>query len=256
MSKHVLKTTRDYSQFIVSDTNRSVDSRHIRKLMDSMGEYGWIPAFPMLVHRTGCGMEIIDGQHRFFVAKALGLPVWYVECENGYDVARINRPQCPWKLMDYAENFAKRGVESYAEALEFAEKNGMTIGDAAALLGGTTSYSNIREAWMSGEYQITDRNHAERVAYLYTSLRGISREAVDRAMRLALIAVARVPGIDYRRLVRNAKALPDRLVKYATRDAALDMLEEVYNYRHSGNKYPLKVAAQNAMIARNAVGTK
>ena len=82
-------------------------------------------------------------------------------------------------------------------------------------------------------------------------MRQISREAVDKAMRLALIAVSRVPGVDHQRLVRNAQALPERLVKYATREAALSMLEEVYNYRFRGDKYPLKVNAENAMRERS-----
>lgn len=221
-----------------------------------MEKYGWIPAFPMLVHRTNSALEIRDGQHRFVIAQELGLDVWYVECEDGYDIAIVNQPQQPWKIRDYADSFAKRGVGDYAEVLDFAGHAGMTVGDAASILAGNTSFSNIRTEWVSGEYRITDRDHAERVAYLYASLRRISRAAVDKAMRLALIAVARVPGIDYRRLVHNAEALPERLVKYATRDAALNMLEDVYNYRHHGEKYPLKVAAENAMRARNAVSTK
>jgi len=256
MSKFNLRSTKDYKLFSVSDANRSVDPLHIRKLKDSMAEYGWIPAFPMLVHRTRRGLEIVDGQHRFFVAKDLDIAVWFVECENGYDVARINQPQCPWKTRDYAESFTKRGVQAYAEAMEFAEKNGLTIGDAAALLAGTIHFGNIAQQWKSGDFVIKDREHAERVAYLYVSLRQISRAAVDRAMRLALIAVARVSDIDYIRLIRNAEALPERLVKYATRDAALDMLEEVYNYRIRGSKFPLKVMAENAMRDRSAAAKK
>jgi hypothetical protein len=256
MNKYVLRNTKDYSLFSVSDVNRGVDGNHLRKLEISMKEYGWIPAFPMLVHRTKRGLEIVDGQHRFYVAKNLGISMWFVETENGFDVAKINAPQCPWKVKDYAESFAKRDVESYVEAMEFAEKHKMQIGDAAALLAGTTSYSNIRKSFVSGEFKVTDRVNAHRMGYLYTEMRDIGRFAVDQSMRLALMAVARVPGIDLGRLVRNARRQPEKLIKYGTREGALNALEEIYNFGARGGKFHLKISAENAMRDRNPAFVK
>ena len=250
--KPKLRSTKDYTLFSVSDSNRGINPRHVRKLKISMTAYGWIAAFPMLVHRTDKGLEIVDGQHRFFVAKELGIAVWFVELEDGYDVARINEPQVPWKVADYANSFANRGNAEYQGVIDFAAANGMTIGDSAALLDGNTNYSNVATEWRSGQYKITDREHADTVAFLYTTIRRITREKVDKSLRLALISVARVPGIDLQRLARNASRLPERFIKFATREGALLMLEDVYNHHQRGDKFPLKTAAENAMHERNA----
>jgi hypothetical protein len=252
-NKPTLRSTKDYSLFTVSTCNRDVDPGHMRKLKPSMSEYGWIPAFPMLVRRTSKGgLEIIDGQHRFSLAVELGLAVWFVELEMGYDVARINNAQVPWKTRDYAVSFSHRGVEDYAEVLDFAAENNVPISDAAAMLAGTIIFGNVRKDWIAGTYKITDRKHAERVAYLYNNIRQISgRMSVDQSLRYALIAIARVPGVDYKRLIRNAAKNPERFVKFGSRDGALTMLEFVYNYAAHGAKFPLKIAAENAMKERN-----
>lgn len=245
-----LRATKDYQLFSVSKHNREINPSHLRKLKPSMQEYGWIPAFPMLVRRTAKGLEILDGQHRFSVARELGLAVWFVECDNGFNIPRINASQVPWRALDYAESFSKCGKGDYGEVVTFAETHQMQIGEAAAILAGTTSFTNVRKAWIAGTYRITDRNHAERVAYLCTSIREITRTSGDKSLRLALIAISRTPGVDYARLVRNAARLPERFVKFATREGALQMLEAVYNYgrrEHVG----IKVAAENAMRDRN-----
>ena len=245
-----LRATKDYRLFSVSKHNRDINPGHLRKLKPSMEEYGWIPAFPMLVRRTAKGLEILDGQHRFSVARELGLAVWFVECDDGFNIPLINASQVPWRTLDYAESFSKCGKGDYSEVIAFAEIHQMQIGDAAALLAGTTSFPNIRKCWIAGTYRITERDYAERVAYLYTSIREMTHATVDKSLRLALIAIARVPGVDYARLVRNAARLPERFMKFATREGALQMLEAVYNYgrrEHVG----IKVAAENAMRDRN-----
>ncbi len=73
----------------------------------------------------------------------------------------------------------------------------------------------------------------------------------NQSLRYALIAIARVPGVDYKRLIRNAEKNPERFVKFGSRDGALTMLEFVYNYAAHGAKFPLKIAAENAMKERN-----
>ena len=252
-NRPTLRSTKDYALFTMSKSNRDVDPGHMRKLKPSMSEYGWIPAFPMLVTRNSKGnLEIIDGQHRYSLAVELGLPVWFVELEHGYDVAKINNPQVPWKTKDYAVSFSHRGVGDYEEVLDFAAANRVPISDAAAMLAGTTTYANVRKDWIAGTYRITDRQHAARVAYLYNNIRHIGGSScVDQSLRHALIAIARVPRLDYKRLIRNAAKNPERFVKFGTRDGALAMLEYVYNYAAHGAKFPLKIAAENAMKGRN-----
>lgn len=245
-----LRSTNNYSLFTVNKRNRELSAAHLRKLAASMREYGWIAAFPMLVIRTAIGLEIVDGQHRFTVAQQLGLAVWYVELDGDFDIARINDPQVPWGIKDYTRFFADQKCQPYLDAIQFAEDHGMCVGTAAALLCGTAAFGNVKNAWFSGCYKITQRRYAESVALVYDALRNINREAVDRSLLYAIMAAARVTAFDPDRLVRKARQCPEKLQKFGTRDGALRMLEDIYNHGR-GEKVPLHCDATAIIAERN-----
>lgn len=245
-----LRSTRDYRKFSISPRNRAISPSHVSKLAISMKEYGWIPAFPMLVVRTDNGWEIIDGQHRFMVAQKLNLPVWFVEMEGSFDVAKINDPQVPWAIRDYTKHFSDLGYEAYREVVDFAAAHGMQIGTAAGLLCGAVNFGTVKKRWFAGTYKPTERGYAGRVALAYDALRNINREAVDRALLYALMAACRLTSFDPTRLIRKAKQRPELLKKYGTRDGALRMIEDIYNSGR-GDKVPIHCDATAILAERN-----
>lgn len=248
-----LRATKDYAMFKANKANRRIEDAHLRKLRPSMQQYGWIPSFPMTVLKNGDGrFSILDGQHRFTLAQDLGLSVWFVEVDHEYDVPKINGGQVPWNTAAYAGNFADRGMKDYAEVIAFADDHGVSIGFAAHLLAGQTGFSNIRHAFRDGEYRVVDREYANKVAFLYNEIKAEIHRAVDKSLLLALMAVVRVDGFEPERLMSGVRKLPERVQKFGTRDGALEMLEYLYNYGRRGPKVALKVAAENAMNARNA----
>jgi hypothetical protein len=251
-----LKTTKDYALFHLSDTNRGISPRHIRKIKTSMEMYGWIPAFPMLVKPATKGLEVVDGQHRLTVSKDLDIPVWYVEIDRDFDVAGINNGAEAWRISDYCNCFVNSGKYAYVEVMEFAEKHGLGICDAAGLLAGTIRFTNVSREFKDGSYQITDREHADKVANIYSGLRAAFRCPVNQSLFYAIVAISRVDSVDIQRLIKNAERNPDRFIKCSTRDSALKMLEDVYNYHARGDKYPLQINAENAMRDRSPCKAK
>ena len=131
----VLRCTKDYSLFDSSLENRQVNLEAHRILKKSLMTHGWVRAYPMHVTRGPRGrLVIVDGQHRFELAKSLRLQVWFVETENHVDVALINNSQKPWTGADYAGSFAQRGNGNYQKALDFSREHGVPIMAAVTML--------------------------------------------------------------------------------------------------------------------------
>jgi len=256
--KSSLRTTTDYSVFDRCKENRPVDLAKRVALRKSIQDHGWIPAYPMHVTRNGKGRLIVrDGQHRLELAKELGLPVWFVECDDAADIAQINNAQKAWAVRDYAASFAQRGNDNYQRILEFSERYKISVSCAASLLAGVVGYSNTRKAYMNGDFKIADEQFAGTVAMIIQSVGRYSKCSKTNAFINAVSACVRVAAFDPRRLIENMNNCPEKLANYSTCDAMLEMLESIYNYAQRNSKlFPLRIEAQKVMRARNPVKKK
>jgi hypothetical protein len=144
-----INVTKNYRLFSRSEENRPLDIDKHRKLEASMKLYGFLACFPIVCFRNADKALIVkDGQHRLALAESLGLPVFWVEEQTDFDVAKINCTSKVWTLRDYAEKFMQNGIKSYQEGLEFTDIHKLPLGTAFSLLGGTTSFGNIQAAFI------------------------------------------------------------------------------------------------------------
>lgn len=248
-----IQQTKDYDKFVRSDANRVTNLKKHKKLEESMGKYGFLPYWPIVVRENGNGTFYIeDGQHRHVFARQLELPVFYVVAQDDFNIAEVNNTQKVWHPVDYAEMYAAQGLKDYAGGLEFMHTYGLAVGAAFALLAGTTTFSNIDDAFRRGEFKIKDREWANSVAGLYTQIVALSSDVKNTRFLEACMAVCRVDRFDPRRMIQGAKRCRDKLANYTTRDAYLSLCEELYSF---GRKQlvPLKIEAAMAMRERNAV---
>lgn len=249
--------TRNYRLFQTSSgENRPLDIKKHRKLEESMKRYGFLEEFPIIVHRNGGDQLIVkEGQHRLAIAEKLGLPVYYVESKTDFDVAQINTTPINWIPRDYAQKHAANGIKAYEEGLAFADRYALPVGLAFALLSGTISFANFKDQFVNGTFKIKDRTWADAVAGVYAPLSIMSKAVKNNKMLEACMAVCRVDGFDPARLLRNAERCREKLVAYSTREAYLEMLEEIYNFRHQ-KLVGLKAAATMAMRERHPMKAK
>ena len=256
MQSPKLRSTKDYSLFKLTNKNRPIDARHVKKLSASMQAYGWLPSFPMTCKKDGDKLVIEDGQHRFALAKELGLAVWFVDLGNTQvDIPTINAGCVPWSFSHYIGSFAGRGLPDYQELIEFHAEHQVPLLTAAAILAGTCSDSNVYAFIRAGTYKIKDRDYAGRVAAIYSELRKMNKARVKEPMLQAIAAVARVKDIDLAALIKNIHRSPELLKEHSTRDGALEVLESIYNFGRR-IRVPLKIAAENAMRERNVIKKK
>jgi len=247
-----LQVTKDYRLFERCSDNRPLNESKHKRLRKSMEEYGFLPAWPIACVRNGDKHLVVrDGQHRLAFAETLGLPVYFVVVDAAFDISKINNTQVIWSVRNHAEMYAAQGKKVYQEGLEFADRHGIPIGTAFCLLAGTTSFGNLYHAFKDGTIRIKDRDWAELVGAIYSHLVAAAPRVRNARLIEACMAVARVPDFDVQRLLSGIDRCREKLVPYSTKDAYLEMLEEVYNF---GRKHlvGLKIAAIQAMRDRNA----
>lgn len=251
--KQSLTKTGNYKLFNRSRENRPVDINRRSNLRKSMEQYGWISAYPMHVVRDDKGnLVIVDGQHRFEIAKELGLSVWYVVTDSSVDVAVINNSQKTWTNSDYAGSFAQRGNKQYERLIAFASEHKISVSCAARLLAGTITFNNVSEAFKNGSWKITDEEFATNVCSILNVFSKYGLNYNNRNMVDSVAACCRVKSFSSQRLIHAVGRCPEKIVRYSTREALLGMLEEIYNYGlGEKSKIPLKFQAENAMRSRN-----
>lgn len=244
-----VQVTKNYRLFQRSSGNRAINERKHRRLRQSMEGYGFLEAFPIVCRRNGTqSLEVMDGQHRLVFAESLQLPVYYIITAQEFSTPDINSTAKTWVIADYAHNFADNKKPQYQEVIDFHELHGIPIGTSAAMLAGTTSFTNIHDVFVRGDFKIKDREWAHKVASIYAPLVMLDKRLRSNRLIEACMSVCRVEKFDGKRLLQNAERCRDKLVPYSTRDAYLEMLEDIYNF---GRKTLLGLKAEATMVMRN-----
>lgn len=256
MATPKIQATRNYRMFRRSSENRVVTVKEHKRLFNSMKKYGYLACFPIACHRNGSKELVVDdGQHRLTFAEQLGLQVYYTIHDSEFDIAEINSAAKVWVVRDYASKHAANGKQDYQEVIDFSEQHGVPIAMAAGMLSGTTSFGNIRGAFFGGTYKVKDRAWASLVASIYVPITTLSGSVKNVRFLQACMGVCRVKDFEAKRLLQNTQRCRERLISYSTKDAYLDMLEEIYNF---GRKqlFGLKAAATMAMRDRSPLDRK
>lgn len=260
MKHKTVEITTEYSNFKLSIENRDINLKKNRakKLRESLKNNGWIPSFPMTVRNNGCGkLTILDGQHRFSIARELGMPVKYVIIDQDFDISEINNTQDTWKLKDYLSRWQKDNRKPYFEIEDFMKihKN-ITLSMAISLLGGNNQASTgLKNKYKDGDFRITakSRGKAYQIANAFESIIEVNKDAKHNNMLKALYKCFYVESFDSTRLIEQCEKNPSMIQPYSKTEDWLDLLQEVYNHGKKSNRIPLRFQAEEAMKERKAI---
>lgn len=254
-----LHATKNYGLFELCDFNRSVDERRLKPLIESMKVHGYIPAYPLHVVRNGNGkLKIKAGHHRFEAAMRLGLSVYYVICEDtatihGLETAGPGR----WSAIAFMQSYVKLGNTSYVALKEYMDRTGIGLTQAASMLAGETATSgNQIKRVSNGTFVVGDTTHSETVARLVCGFRNLGVQfAANNNFVGALSRACRVTAFDPETFLHKAAMNPAMIVKQATVDQFMELIERVYNYC-AKQKVPLAFLAREAAKARQPAAFK
>lgn len=130
-SGSVIYVSHSYEMFKIHPANRDVDSTNIATIEDGMKKKFLLSSFPIVVNKD---FEIMDGQTRFYAAKNLNKPIFYIvdpDIEIG-DVAQLNFTR-RWKKTDVIKMKAYLGdaiAIDLQRRIKYAKGMGYSAGSA------------------------------------------------------------------------------------------------------------------------------
>ena len=229
-----LKRTTDYSIFEMHKENR--DIRSIVLLTESMSTFGFCPGCAIHVQPGKNGkLRVMRGHHRLDVAKDLGLPVWYIIDDTPIDIYRLEgSSNQAWSGGDFAIARRRGGDKYCRELLRFKEKNNLTLGASARLLGNGSGWT---KGIKQGTFRVADTGHADKVAEVanFCFEQGLLF-ARSTAFVLALSSAMQIPEFDPDHFVAKVGLYPATMNRRGMLSDYLGEIEAVYNYHTRTNK--------------------
>jgi len=251
MFKAELKKTNNYSMFEVHPYNRDIKSTG--KLEKSMKRYKYDPGFPIRCIEISKGkLRITHGHHRFYVARKLGLDVYYVVAEKDIDLFSSESTLRSWSIFDYIKARERAGEIPASTLIKFAEENNLSICTAISMLGGEDPASNNkRDSVKNGTFKIKELSaETSELLKLIFLMRGLEIPGCTRVNFLsALYKCIMVPQFDGDVFNHKLKLYKELIVPKGTMVECLDIIEAIYN-RQNKSKIPLAFLAKEGALQR------
>ena len=228
---NVFQTT-NYDLFKIIDGNREINMSNLKRIKNSMQDE--LLVVPIIVNENH---EIIDGQHRFFAAKQLKLPINFIINEGyGYQqIHKLNTVGKKWSFYDYLEGYAKKGYQDYQDALKFYNKYQFGANETLGLLLGYSCLSggDDRKKFFDGKFKVKDLKEAYRKAEMINMIKPYYTGYKRRSFIAALMNLFSNKEFDFTSFIQKLGYQSTKLVDCATTKQYLIVMEGIYNYKKS-----------------------
>ncbi len=236
--------TSDLSIFKNVDGNRVPNLQHIRRLTDSIANYG-MKCNPIIVNEK---YEVIDGQHRLAAAKDAETFVYYIVI-NGYSLSEVhtlNLNQKNWSKRDFMEGYANMGVESYIKLSKFSKINddfnfSSCIGMCSNTTGNKSTLANKyrQDAERIGQPQVfeegtwkgKDFELAQEWANKIRMIKPFYQNYNKSTFVSTLITLFKNDKFDFNEFMHKLRLQPTALVDCGNSSQYKTLIEDIYNYR-------------------------
>lgn len=237
---YALNQSSNYEDFISNADQQPLSVVHVKRLMASMTDYGFLPSKPIQCYYDAKAKKfvVIDGHHRLDAAKTLGIPFFYVVEPAAHNdcIGVENFLVRKWSSMSFARMYAGKGIQDYQILLEYVEK-GVPVDYAAALLSGQAARSgNATNKIRSGSFEVKSTENIDVICGLIDQVKKVAPEISKKVYIEAVSLLLWVEDFDVQVLINKILVNPSMLQKCANRKQALEMLEDVYNYRNQNRK--------------------
>lgn len=240
--------TNDYSKFAILQGNRQVNKLHVKRLKDSFKESYLLS--PIIVNQN---YEIIDGQHRYYAAKELELPLRFIFC-NDYslkEVQLLNTNSSNWKKEDFLKGYCDLGYPEYLKFRKFmnaypdfgiASCEAILTDKLTASSGKQNKSSEVKgptnisgsytvKYFQNGDLEINDYNkaieNAEKIMMIKPYYDGFFRPVFVRAM----LGIFRINYYNHSQLISKLASNPTALQHCSNVTQYKLLIEEIYNFR-------------------------
>lgn len=176
-----MENTKNYDLFKFVDGNRAINSKHMYNLIESIKKENLLHIRPILVDEK---MHILDGQHRFEAAKALGVSIYFIKIksENHSEILRLNQNNKNWKITDFL-NFhsIKNKNKNYLKIIQITNTYGWTLADFFIYSSYSIRKKFSREEFENGlfEISVSDEIYADYFSKWKTLKDFLSSKAIE-----------------------------------------------------------------------------
>lgn len=181
---------------------------------------------------------IIDGQHRFYVCKKLGLNVYYVVVPNFTlrQVAEMNSNSSKWKDRDYLNCYVDVNLEPYKRLDEFLkEYAGVSIGVAVTLLhtGHVQAGSGSRDDFRDGLFKANYIHEAHQLMKKVLDFQNYCESYTSRSFIKAVEELIQSPEYDHQAFLEKLQIHSLVIDQKSTHKEYLQHMEDLFNFRNS-----------------------
>ncbi|HRS66305.1 MAG TPA: hypothetical protein P5519_10530 [Spirochaetia bacterium] len=229
--------TEEYNNFSMITGNRGINTGKVAKIIKEI-ESGndMLQYYPIQVRVNNEKLDILDGQHRFFISKKLKRPVHYIivhEQKQMTDIARINSNVEKWKPQDFISCYVQQNNEHYIQLQAFLSQYKINIGTSVRLLShGTpgTEGSEVkeRERFEAGLFTVSKHNEAVTIAENAKKFAPFEYWS-DRAFIIAIYRIMQAELVTIDELASTCSKYPGMLEKQHSYKAYINNLEQVFN---------------------------
>lgn len=228
--------TRDYGLFKTMEGNRQLNERKINRIKSDIDNgLDVLKYCPVICHEKDGRLEIIDGQHRFYVAKELKTNVWYILAQSLslQEIARMNSNTEKWKPEDFINCYAVQGNAHYLKLREFKERTGLPLSVCLQLLSNGQGISDTgskvsKEDFQNGQFEVKHEVYANEIAGYTEEFAPFSARA-SRPFVVALCKILTVGHVGISELASAYRKRPDDLVQQEGWKGYIQNLEQVLN---------------------------
>lgn len=244
--ENTILQTQNYALFRLDPLNRRINPDKLDRLYDAAQKKNLLHLFPIVVTRDHV---IVDGQHRYKVAQALNVPIYYIVSSQMRieDAAFVNTNVSRWTGIDYLDHWCRVGLPDYIRAKEFWEANPfLSFSNAIRILAyhgrddapimSHSSKESLFQVFYDGRFKITNLAFAQRGISM---CRDFSRWVTfwkDTRFIGAVISLADHAEYDHAHMMQKMEYLSTRVVKCPDLKSYMKVLEDVYNHKTLSNK--------------------
>ncbi len=226
--------TKEYNRFSFINGNRNISDRKVKKIMKDIDEgLDVLKYCPIIVNEE---MQIIDGQHRFHVAKTLKSWVWYIVTSemSVREIAKINSNTDKWRNDDFMHCYVEQKNEHYIALNRFEKKYPFGLTDCIALLmtGKIATGGGHLESFRNGNFKVEHQERANKIVEEVLKF-SFFKEHYTRQFIEAIIKLMDGDKCEMDVLLAKCTKEKEKLVKKHTYKEYLTLLEEIYNHRNS-----------------------
>lgn len=237
ISSVVVYQTTDYTKFSMIKGNRGLNQNKINKIIAEINAgNNMLPYYPIQVLATSNKMDILDGQHRFFISRKLKEPVYYIlvqENKTMADIAKVNSNVEKWSQKDFINCYITQGNKHYVKLQKFLEDYKINVGTSLRLLsfghpGVEGSNPELQKLFENGAFEVKKMDEAKAIAEQCKKFEAFPYHT-DRGFVIAIYRVMKAGLVEVDDLVQAYNKNPDKLEKNHSQKQYLFNLEQILN---------------------------